>query len=129
MTSSLKFRGASSSSSSAHQWTYDVFLSFRGEDTRKNFTGHLYDALERNGLKTFIDDEQLRSGEEIPSELLKAIEESRISVVVLSENYASSAWCLEELTKIFECMEKKKQLVLPVFYGVTHRMYGIKGAP
>ena len=36
---------SSSSSSSGHRWNYDVFLSFRGEDTRKNFTDHLYTAL------------------------------------------------------------------------------------
>ncbi|PRQ38268.1 putative TIR domain-containing protein [Rosa chinensis] len=29
-----------SSSSSTHPWKYHVFLSFRGEDTRNNFTGH-----------------------------------------------------------------------------------------
>ena len=116
MFSSLKFRGASTSSSSAHQWTYDVYLSFGDEDTSKNFTRQLYDALERNGLKTFIDDEQLRSGEQIPSTLVKAIEGSRISIVVLSEKYASSAWSLDELTKIVECMETKKQIVVPVLH-------------
>nr|XP_028949452.1 toll/interleukin-1 receptor-like protein isoform X2 [Malus domestica] len=112
--------GASSSSSSSytHSWTYDVFLSFRGEDTRNNFVGHLYNNLVRKGIKTFIDDEALKRGEEISAALLKAIEQSRVSVVVFSENYASSEWCLDELVHIFHCKEQLQQMVFPVFYKV-----------
>ncbi|XP_019054013.1 PREDICTED: toll/interleukin-1 receptor-like protein [Nelumbo nucifera] len=69
--------GASSSSDTNLVWNYDVFLSFRGEDTRKNFTDHLYEALKRSGIHTFRDDEELMRGEEISSKLLKAIEESK----------------------------------------------------
>ncbi|KAK9989080.1 hypothetical protein SO802_029319 [Lithocarpus litseifolius] len=112
----FEFQGPSSSSNT-HQWTYDVFLSFRGTDTRNNFTGHLYNALHKRGINTFIDDE-LRRGEEISPALLKAIEGSRISILILSKNYASSSWCLDELLKILECKETKEQMVLPVFFKV-----------
>ncbi|KAI5314389.1 hypothetical protein L3X38_043565 [Prunus dulcis] len=100
-----------------HSWTYDVFLSFRGEDTRNNFTGHLHRNLIQRGIKTFIDYE-LRRGEEISPALLKAIEESRISIIVFSENYATSTWCLDELVKILKCKELKQQMVWPIFYKV-----------
>ncbi|KAF5476747.1 hypothetical protein F2P56_003452 [Juglans regia] len=106
-----------SSSPFIGQWTYDVFLSFRGADTRNNFTSHLYNALHKKGINTFIDNE-LRKGDEISPTLLKAIEESRISIVILSKNFASSSWCLDELTKILECKKEKEQMVLPVFYDV-----------
>ncbi|XP_048431714.1 disease resistance protein RPV1-like [Pyrus x bretschneideri] len=105
------------SSSLPPSWKYDVFLSFRGEDTRTNFTDHLYNALVNKGIKTFIDRE-LRRGEEIAPALLKAIEESRISLVIFSQTYASSSWCLEELVRILQCRESKQQMVLPVFYKV-----------
>ncbi|XP_059454809.1 disease resistance protein RPV1-like [Corylus avellana] len=107
----------SSSSSSTSRRAYDVFLSFRGEDTRKNFTGHLYTALRRNGINTFMDN-NLRTGEEISLTLLKTIEESKISIIVLSKNYSSSQWCLDELMKILECRKTMGQNVLPLFYGV-----------
>ncbi|RVW15039.1 Disease resistance-like protein DSC1 [Vitis vinifera] len=87
---------SSSSSSSTHQWKYDVFLSFRGEDTRKSFTDHLHTALCQKGINTFMDD-QLRRGEQISPALLNAIEESRFSIIIFSDNYASSSWCLDEL--------------------------------
>ncbi|XP_070021903.1 disease resistance protein Roq1-like isoform X2 [Nicotiana sylvestris] len=99
-------------------FSYEVFLSFRGEDTRKTFTGHLYSKLCDDGINTFIDDEELRKGDVISSKLEKAIEESRISIIVFSRNYASSSWCLNELVKILECKEKLKQMVLPIFYDV-----------
>ncbi|KAF5459630.1 hypothetical protein F2P56_019566 [Juglans regia] len=109
---------SSSSSSSTSRWSHHVFLSFRGIDTRNTFTAHLYDALCRRGINTYIDEKDLERGESISPKLLKVIEESMISIIVLSPNYASSTWCLEELTKILECKETKKQIVLPVFYHV-----------
>ena len=71
---------------------YDVFLSFRGEDTRNQFTGHLYHALNQKGIYTSRDDKELKKGKDISPELLKAIEESRFAVVILSNDYASSSW-------------------------------------
>lgn len=65
---------------------YDVFLSFRGEDTRSGFTSHLYNALMQQGYKTFFDDDNLERGKTISTGLLKAIEDSRSSIVVLSDN-------------------------------------------
>ncbi|KAJ7975434.1 Disease resistance protein [Quillaja saponaria] len=81
---------SSSCPTGSQTWPYDVFLSFRGEDTRYGFTGNLYNALYQRGIYTFIDDEKLKRGEEISPTLLKAIEESRVSIVVFSENYADS---------------------------------------
>ncbi|KAJ7957262.1 TIR-NBS resistance protein [Quillaja saponaria] len=104
--------------SSAGKWNYHVFLSFRGEDIRNNFLGHLYAELTRKGINTFRDNKELKGGEEISPTLLKAIRESKISIVVFSENYASSTWCLEELVNILQCRKDKNQLVLPVFFYV-----------
>lgn len=100
----------------------DVFLSFRGEDTRNNFTAHLFAALTQKGIYTFLDDYKLERGKTISPELVKAIEGSICSVIILSRNYASSTWCLDELFKILDCMKTMGQIVLPVFYHVdpTH---------
>ncbi|KAG7942516.1 hypothetical protein I3843_16G106800 [Carya illinoinensis] len=114
----MAVQGAYSSSLSSFTHTWDVFLSFRGEDTRNNFTAHLHAALVQKGINTYRDDDKLPRGEEISQALSEAIESSRISVVVLSKKYASSRWCLEELAMIIDCKKKKKQIVLPVFYDV-----------
>ena len=88
------------------RWIFDVFLNFRGEVTRHNILRLLYAALVHNGISTFKDDKVLERGKPIPSELYNAIEGSRFSVVIFSKNYASSSWCLDELTKIVECRQK-----------------------
>ncbi|PPS04428.1 hypothetical protein GOBAR_AA16246 [Gossypium barbadense] len=107
-----------STSSSISRKKYDVFLSFRGEDTRNNFTDHLYDALSRSGILTFRDDPKLEAGEEIAPELLNAIQQSWCSVIVFSETYAFSSWCLEELAEIVKQHNNDGHKVFPIFYHV-----------
>uniref|UniRef100_A0A251U1I2 Putative toll/interleukin-1 receptor (TIR) domain-containing protein n=1 Tax=Helianthus annuus TaxID=4232 RepID=A0A251U1I2_HELAN len=109
---------SSSSSQSIPAWNHDVFLSFRGEDVRKNFVDHLYKDLVQQGIQTYKDDQTLARGESIRPALLKAIQESRIAVIVFSENYADSSWCLDELAHIMECVDTRGQIVIPIFYHV-----------
>ncbi|PWA53083.1 NB-ARC domains-containing protein [Artemisia annua] len=115
---------ASSSSSSlitSHPChSYDVFLSFRGEDTRRSFTDHLYAALKQAGIHTFRDDDEMERGKQLEPELKKAICESAISIIVFSTNYASSKWCLDEVLTIIEENERlsSKHEVIPVFYNI-----------
>ncbi|KAG7949400.1 hypothetical protein I3843_13G060700 [Carya illinoinensis] len=109
----------STSKPRSNHWDRNVFLSFRGEDTRKNFTDHLHSALVRAGIHTFRDDDELPRGENISTELLNAIRGSRISIVVFSKGYASSKWCLDELAEILNCMETRGYTLLPIFYHVN----------
>nr|XP_011461877.1 PREDICTED: probable disease resistance protein At4g27220 isoform X2 [Fragaria vesca subsp. vesca] len=109
---------SSAESPTACPSNYDVFLSFSGLDTRKGITSELYERLHKQrGIITFMDDRDLEPGDPISRTLLKAIEASRFAIVVLSPNYASSTWCLEELAKICECM-KDQNRILPLFYKV-----------
>ncbi|TKY68334.1 TMV resistance protein N [Spatholobus suberectus] len=98
---------------------YDVFLCFRGLDTRYSFTGHLYKALRDRGFRTFIDEQKIEKGSQISKEIPKAIEKSRIFIIVLSKNFASSAYCLNEVVEILDDFPKGKgRWVLPVFFYV-----------
>nr|XP_028962312.1 TMV resistance protein N [Malus domestica] len=108
---------ARASAPAVFPWKYHVFLSFRGEDTRRGFTDHLYKQLEARGIRTFRDEPNLERGTYINPELLKAIDQSRSAIIVLSTNFASSSWCLRELTHIVRCMKEKKRN-FPIFYGV-----------
>ncbi|CAH1431516.1 unnamed protein product [Lactuca virosa] len=103
---------------SSQLWKYHVFLSFRGEDTRKTFVDHLYTALVQQGIYTYKDDETFPRGESIAPSLEKAIEESQIAVIIFSKNYADSSWCLDELVHIMKCKDMRDQIVMPIFYDV-----------
>ncbi|KAI4374475.1 hypothetical protein MLD38_012465 [Melastoma candidum] len=97
---------------------YEVFLSFRGKDTRTGFTDHLHAALTDAGVAVFRDDDELRVGEEIGQDLLDAITRSKISIPIISPNYGNSKWCMVELAQMMECRRGGGHLVLPLFYQV-----------
>ncbi|XP_061370438.1 TMV resistance protein N-like [Gastrolobium bilobum] len=98
--------------------SYDVFLSFIGKDTRYSFTGFLHNALDKEGFKTFMNDEGLKDGDQITPSIIKAIEGSKFLIIVLSENYAYSSLSLDQLVRILDSRKKKNQLVWPIFYQV-----------
>ncbi|XP_039169482.1 TMV resistance protein N-like [Eucalyptus grandis] len=98
---------------------YEVFLSFRGPDTRLTIADSLYEAIKHAGIRVFKDDEELRVGKEIRGNLLQAINDSRIYIPIFSKNYASSKWCLRELAHIVKSSrDNAEKVVLPIFYDV-----------
>ncbi|CAN0928162.1 Disease resistance protein RUN1 [Linum grandiflorum] len=114
---------AASSSSASHtspytgEWEYDVFLCFRGDDTRHGFTSHLMSALsDHKQIRTFIDD-KLEKTKSI-HELISILERCALSVVVFSQKFSDSSWCLDEVATIAQRMIKSGHRVLPVFYKV-----------
>ncbi|XP_023640580.1 probable disease resistance protein RPP1 isoform X3 [Capsella rubella] len=108
---------SSSPSSLNRIWTHHVFPSFRGEDVRRDFLSHIQMEFQRMGITPFIDNE-IKRGESIGPELIRAIRGSKIAIILLSRNYASSSWCLDELVEIMKCKEELGQIVMVVFYKV-----------
>ncbi|CAI0421218.1 unnamed protein product [Linum tenue] len=101
---------------------YEVFLSFRGPDVRTTFADSLYHFLVHSKIRTFYDDEELRKGDKIAPSLVQAIQESKIYIPILSQGYASSKWCLEELSLMVESLNRNQgHILLPVFYFVEPR--------
>ncbi|KAL3746406.1 hypothetical protein ACJRO7_015375 [Eucalyptus globulus] len=112
-------RESTSTSSSSSGINYEVFLSFRGGDTRQGFTDHLYDNLTRAGIKVFKDDKELPAGRKITSELKEAIKRSKISIAIFSKDYASSRSCLMEVEQMWDCRELDGQTIIPIFYDIS----------
>ncbi|CAN6888855.1 unnamed protein product [Brassica oleracea] len=96
---------------------HHVFPSFHGPDVRRGFLSYLLKEFREKGIDVFIDNDIERS-KLIGPELTEAIRGSLIAVVLISKNYASSTWCLNELAEIMKCRDEDKQTVEVIFYEV-----------
>nr|GEW36918.1 NB-ARC domains-containing protein [Tanacetum cinerariifolium] len=92
-----------------HTWSYDVFVSYEGGDIIQSFVDHLFHDFKRKGIRAFKEDDHMRRGEERYPQVYRAIEQSRFPVVILSDGFASSPYCLRELVKIIEYKEKLQE--------------------
>lgn len=105
--------------------TYDVFIDFRGMDTRYSFVSHLSAAFRRRRISVFLGEDCTKVAElERNVTNQSAIEGCKVFVVVFSENYAFSPLCLDTLVKFFELQRRKHKglVVVPVYYGGVTRL-------
>lgn len=96
---------------------YHVFLSFRGE-TRKEFTCFLYEALKAEGFVAFMDKCDIPVGDEVASTIKEGIRNSTSAIIIFSQDYANSKWCLDELVLILQRRQTSKYFIIPIFYDV-----------
>ncbi|GIY17417.1 toll-like receptor 2 [Caerostris darwini] len=80
------------------RYTYDAFVSYNSQDTNW-IVRHLIPALEREDprYKLCLHDRDFEIGRLIIENILEAIEASRNIILVLSESFIKSEWCMFEL--------------------------------
>ncbi|KAL8101358.1 disease resistance protein RPV1-like [Apium graveolens] len=94
-----------------------VFLSFEGE-TRNNFTCFLYEALKAQGFVAFMDTNDVHIGDEVDLTIKEGIRNSMSAIVIFSQKYAYSTWCLDELVLILERKKNSRYFIIPILYEV-----------
>lgn len=72
-----------------------VFISYSSKD--KEFIFKLKDDLNKNGVYTWVDVEQIKPGALWQNEIKNGLTKSSVIIIVLSENYFSSNWVSIEL--------------------------------
>lgn len=80
-----------------HRYQYDVFVSYAEED--RAFVRHeIVDKLENdNNMTLLVHERDFTAGEYVCDNILKAITNSRKTLIVLSEDFLKSKWCMYEL--------------------------------
>lgn len=104
--------GTSSSTLAKQPW--DVFINHRGPDVKHTLATAIYNALNRMGLRIFLDVEALQPGDLIPMHIQEAMRSASLHIAIFSKSYAHSPWCLAELS----FMLKTGTRIVPVFYYV-----------
>lgn len=114
LTMDVPYYYASSSSSSASPAPprYEVVLSFRGEDAREHLADPLATRLAAKRISVFRD-------EEVGPALVEAIGQSKISIPIISPEYASSENCLWVLAQMLECRDAMNHAIVPIFYRLN----------
>ena len=84
------------SASSTNRFDFDVFICFAEED-RHFVMNMLYPALESRGLSVFVHHRHFTAGELIGSNIVRAVNSCRRTLVVLTRTLAESSWCNYEI--------------------------------
>lgn len=92
--------------------SYKSFMCHRGPDTKTNLVSHLYRDLDKWKMQPFLDRESLVKGLGLETQIEKAIATVSVNIVIFSENFASSPWCLKELVRILV----SKAHIIPVLF-------------
>lgn len=108
---------SSSSSPSLHVTQPQVCINFRGEDVRNDFVDSLVHEMQKENLNVFIDKLGVK-GVNLNDLLLTEIEKSTVAIAIFSKDYTTSYWCLKELARINDCVDRGTLMAIPVFYRI-----------
>src|ERR1051325_8663447 len=97
----------------ADDFTHDVFLSHSSKD--KATVRPIAERLRADGLRVWLDDWEIRPGDNIPSKIEHGLEHSRVLVLFISANAFSSDWAqLEAGTFRFRDPLNKERRFIPL---------------
>lgn len=92
---------------------YDVFLSYSSKD--KTVVRELAARLKKDGIRVWLDEEQIKPGDSIPAKIEDGLERSRVLVLCISANAFGSDWAqLEAGTFRFRDPLNKERRLIPV---------------
>ncbi|XP_027908441.1 TMV resistance protein N-like isoform X2 [Vigna unguiculata] len=115
MTSHQFLSMDNSSSSYKLPEKYDVLINFTGDDIHRKFVSHLDSVLTSVGISTFLHHQNSVKATHIQQPILK---NCRVAIVVFTQTYSQSAWCLNQLQQIIKWHETYLRHVLPVYYEI-----------
>ena len=105
----------------AKQAPYDLFLSHSSAD--KPWVRPLCEALQREGLRVFLDESDIHAPENYVLTLNDALQTSRFFVLVATPRSAASGWVEQEWTSFMAEHGPVGRIIVVGYYG-DDRVYG-----
>jgi len=94
-----------------------IFISYSSKD--KDFVSKLASEIENQGYSIWLDEKELIAGDYLPKTVGKAIETSKVSIIVLSRHSISSKWVQYEISQATSRMIKGQMRLIPVLIDDT----------
>ena len=96
---------------------WDAFISHATED-KDEFVRPLSKALERRGLRVWMDESELKVGDRLRRSIDRGLARSRYGIVILSPSFFSKHWTQQELDGLLAREAGGRDLILPVWHKV-----------
>ena len=91
----------------------------KSDGSLKIFPTHLYNDLRRDPCYIVFMDSGMKMGVDFTKEIKEELWKADLGIVILSDEFFHSRWCMLELKELVELHNKKRVQVLPVFYTIT----------
>ncbi|KAK3803177.1 hypothetical protein RRG08_067353 [Elysia crispata] len=102
---------------STNRFDYDVFICYAEED-RRFVMNTIFPALESRGLSVFVHHRHFTAGELIGSNIVRAVNSCRRTLVVLTRTLAESSWCNYEIQMAnMESAQRGEQVLIFLLLG------------
>ncbi|XP_067679401.1 uncharacterized protein [Haliotis asinina] len=103
---------------------FDAFVSYKSTKEDEDFVVHkLYPKLEKElDFKLCMHFRDFLPGETIANNIMKAVESSRRTIIILSPAYVESEWCMLEYQKAQHEMLRMRHRIIPVVFGDMSQM-------
>ena len=98
--------------------TWDVFISHASED-KADVARPLADELERLGVQVWLDDFELRIGDNLRRKIDHGLARSAFGVVIFSKIFFTKGWSQYELDGIVTLTVAGEQNLLPIWHNIT----------
>lgn len=98
---------------------YDVFISHASED-KQIVAKPLTEGLRQYSLAVWLDEQELRLGDQLRQKINQGLSRSRYGVVILSRAFFAKSWPQEELDALLGKESFGEKIVLPVRHGLSH---------
>ena len=97
----------------ANEFQFDVFLSHSAKD--KAVVRDIAARLKKDGVRVWLDEEQIKPGDSIPAKIEEGLEHSSVLVLCMSANAFGSDWAqLESYTFRFRDPLNKERRFIPL---------------